>query len=137
MKLPAIIILFGVLGLFLNASSLNLYSMPPSTFNQPVSYYQCIRWSVNNRIIIPFRYYIYYVEPDLENIKNALAAGLNVEIIITPTRCRDADEELLSCWRNLRELQLIDFGLAFNIHGRNTINLVLGDITMGNRTASI
>lgn len=113
MKLPAIIILFGVLGLFLHASSLNLYSMPPSTFNQPVSYYQCIRWSVNNRIIIPFRYYIYYVEPDLENIKNALAAGLNVEIIITPTRCRDADEEIAFLLEKLEGVAIDRFWISF------------------------
>lgn len=51
--------------------------------------------TVNKRIILYFDYFIYEVYGhDMENIKNASKAGLNIELMINPTRCREPEEEV-------------------------------------------
>lgn len=87
MKLSLVIILLGLF--FLTNGTFiftDWYFTPKSTF-------ECMRPSVNNRLIIPFRYCLYDIDNnDLWNLKNATDAGLTLELVIGPTRCREPDE---------------------------------------------
>ena len=89
MRLISVIILLGVL---LTANSLfTFYQFEP----QSAAYYKCIKPTANGKIIVLYLYYKNQVAPDFaENLKNALEAGLAVEPLIVPTRCRPIDEEL-------------------------------------------
>ena len=96
MKFLFIIILFG---LFLQANC--LFAFWQAGHNN-VSYYKCIKPTVNNRVILILsdrQDKIY--QDDLQNIQDALDAGLVVELVNFPTRCQPLDEGLKNLSKNL------------------------------------
>lgn len=89
MKLLSIIILLTIL-----THTNTLYTFYQQ-FTQNTSYYKCLKPTSNDRIIL--RYIYSFNETNqtfIQNINNALEAGMNVELVIAPTRCRSVGEEL-------------------------------------------
>ena len=96
MKLLIVIILFASL---LQANSLFTFWQ---TGHHNVSYFKCIKPTANGRIILTLSYrqdQIY--QSDLQNIQNALDAGLAVELVNFPTRCQPLEEGLKNLSRTL------------------------------------
>jgi hypothetical protein len=109
MKISAVIIL---LGLLFQASSIFTFYTP---LYQPTTYYQCIKPSVLSRIIMRYRYFQNAsVAEDLQNAKNALEAKLNLELIIVPTRCRSADDDLAFLASSLKGVNVDRFWISLD-----------------------
>ena len=49
----------------------------------------------------------------LENIQNALDAGLTVEVVISPRRCRTVDEDVQFLGRSLKGKPIDRFWISF------------------------
>lgn len=82
-------------------------------FSHPTTYYKCIQPSVNNRIILLFRYYQDEIEEeDPVNVQNALKAGLNVEVLIFPIQRRPIDQELAFLVRTFERISIDRFWIA-------------------------